>query len=129
MSEIRAFSDLNMDFIAHPLTGNVTPLDNIDSIAQSIRTIFKLRSGDIPFAPNKWVGLESYLFEPIDSATGAVIAKRIEWMIQQLEPRVLLYKVQVTPTDDETGYEITVTYRIRALNTDVSVTEFFTRVR
>ena len=129
MAQIKAHTDLNLNFIAHPLTGNVNPLVNIDSIKTAIKNLFLLNPYDIPFNPDAYANMRYYLFEPITRVTAANIEKRIEWLIKTFETRVKLHSVEVLTNEKENGYNITITYRIKALDYEDTVTEFFERVR
>lgn len=65
MAQIILHSDINMDFIPHPLTGNINSKVNIDAIRQSIKNLFLLDAFDIPFEMDIHVNMKRYLFEPI----------------------------------------------------------------
>jgi phage baseplate assembly protein W len=129
VAEFISHSDINLDWYEHPLTGDVPPKTNIAAIQQSIKNIFVLSPYDIPFNANAHSNLKKYLFEPINIITSSNLAKRIEWMIQTYEKRVKLHDVKVEPIDTDDGFNIIVTYKIKALDVEDSVIQFFQRVR
>lgn len=129
MKEIVNFSDIGLEFIPHPLTGNINPKINIDSIRQAIKVLFLLNQFDVPFNPSSFTNMRHYLFENINHLTSANIVKRIEWAIKTYEKRVKFISANVIPYDSDDGFEVTVTYQIRALNITDTLTQQFQRVR
>lgn len=129
MKEIIQYSDIDLRWIPHPLTEDVNPRLNIKSIEQSIENLFFIDKFDIPFDPDAYCNLKKYLFEPITFITAANLGIRIEWMIKKYESRVKVIKVDVIPNDTENGFDITLVYKIRAFNQEISKTYSFQRVR
>lgn len=129
MKELINYSDINLDFIPHPLTGNVIPKINIDSIRQAIKNLFLLEPYDIPFIPYTLTNLRHYLFENFSNIVIANLTKRIEWTISTYEKRVKLHDVKVVPFDSDDGIEVTITYLIKAYNIYDTFVQSFQRVR
>lgn len=129
MKEIINYSDVNLDFIPHPLTGNLNPKINVDSIRQAIKVLFLLNPFDVPFNQNSFVNLRHYLFENINHLTISNLVKRIEWSIKSYEKRVKFISAKVVPYDSDDGFEVTVTYQIKALNITDTFTQQFQRIR
>ena len=129
MAEINLYSDIDLRWYPHPLTGNVVPKYNIDAIKQSISNLFLIDAYDIPFDANAYCNLKKYLFEPITIISALNLEVRVEWMIKRFETRVLLRKTKVIPLDTEDGFDITLTYKIKAFNIEDTTTYYFQRVR
>lgn len=129
MQETIKYSDINLDFVPHPLTGNLYPKTNIDSIRQAIKVLFLLNAYDIPFNESKMVYMESYLFQNITHLTIANLIKRIEWAIKTFEKRVEFISTQVVPLESDDGFDVTVTYKIKALNYVDTFSHVFQRTR
>jgi hypothetical protein len=129
MNEIINYSDINLDFIPHPLTGNISPKTNIESIRQAIKVLFLLNPFDVPFSQSSYVNVRNYLFDNMNHLTVANLVKRIEWSIQTFEKRVKFISAQVVPYDSDDGFEATVTYQIKALNITDIFTQQFQRIR
>lgn len=129
MKEIINYSDVNLDFIPHPLTGNINPKINIDSIRQSIKVLFLLNTFDVPFNQSSFVNLRRYLFDNINHLTASNLVKRIEWTIKTFEKRVKFISAKVVPYDSDDGFEVTVTYQIKAINITDTFTQQFQRIR
>lgn len=129
MKEITNYSDINLDFIPHPLTGNINPKTNIDSIRQAVKILFLLNPFDVPFNQSNFINLRHYLFENMNHLTASNLVKRIEWAIKTFEKRVKFISAKVVPYDSDDGFEVTVTYQIKAINITDTFTQQFQRIR
>lgn len=129
MKEVINFSDINLDFIPHPLTGNINPKTNIDSIRQAVKILFLLNPFDVPFNQSNFINLRHYLFENMNHLTASNLVKRIEWAIKTFEKRVKFISAKVVPYDSDDGFEVTVTYQIKAINITDTFTQQFQRIR
>ena len=123
------YSDLDLSLTVHPMTGDLIPKRNTEAVRRSIRHIFSLEAGDIPFQPDLHAGIKAMLFEPVDSTTAVNIEKRLEWLVKRMEPRAVFKKVQVIPSHDGTGYNISVWFSIKSIMVDDQYTFFIQRVR
>lgn len=129
MKELIHYSDIGMEWVPHPLTGNINPKNNIESIRQSVKNLFLLEPYDIPFIPHTFTNLRYYLFENINNITSANLTKRIEWTLSTYEKRIKLMDVKVVPFASEDGIEVTITYLIKSLNIVDTFIQSFQRVR
>ena len=129
MKEIIQFSDINLAFTPHPLTGDINPKINIESIKQAIKVLFLLNPYDVPFNSSLFTDMNSHLFENINHLTISNMVKRIEWAVKTFEKRVKFISASVVPFDSDDGFEVTVTYQIKALNITETFTQQFQRVR
>ena len=46
------YKDIDLDFIAHPVTGDIVQKTNKDAIKQSLTNLIKMGPHDKPFQPN-----------------------------------------------------------------------------
>lgn len=123
------YSDLDLSFVPHPLTGDLSPKVNLDALKRSIRHLFQLNAFDIPFEPNLKSSLKHYLFETNDHINRAALKKDLVWIVQKLEPRIVLKELTVESTSDGLGFVITVTYANRSLNQEDSFSFTIEKVR
>jgi phage baseplate assembly protein W len=126
---IKKYTDLSLDFKPHPLSGDVTPKVNIDAIKQSMRIIISLDTFDIPFNPGAKSSLKRFLFEDLNVVTKSGLVKRLEWLIKTYEKRVILHDIKIIPFRSDDGFDITITYKIKALNVDDAFNYSFQRIR
>ncbi len=123
------YSDLDLSFKPHPLTGDLMPRTNANAIKRSLMTAFEMDKFDIPFDSTKQSNLKRLLFEPVSQTTEISIRKDIEWVFKNMEPRVKLLSVDVDADHLGKGYNITVTYQIKSLMIEDGFTFFAERIR
>jgi len=89
-----------------------------EDIRQAVRLILETEQGERVMRPDFGAGLQSLVFEPLNTTTMALVRNRVEQALITWEPRIDLNEVRVT-TDEVTRnrLNIEVTYRIRATNT------------
>lgn len=88
-----------------------------DDIRQAIRIIMGTNPGERIMRPDFGVGLNKFVFEPINVTTLALIKTRVQTALVDWEPRITVENVTVTVDRDERNkLLIDVTYRVRATN-------------
>lgn len=123
------YTDFDLKMEPNDFTNDIPPLVNTQAVKRSIRHLFMLNKYDIPFNLTGNNMLKSMLFEPVLGVTAGNIQSQAEWLIKNYEPRVQLKKVEVNVTPDESGYEITVYFRVISLNLEDRIDIFLQRVR
>lgn len=125
----RLYSDFNLNFKPHPLTGDLQMKYNEDSIKQSVYNLIMLNRYEKPFRPEISSEVRDLLFEPMNNGTAIAIRSKIEFILKQFEPRIKLEDVIVEPAFEKQRYDITIKYTI--INTLSSVEQkiFLQRVR
>ena len=125
----RKFSDFNLDFTPHPVTGDITKKLNENAIAQSIRNLLLTSFYERPFKPSLGSNLKKFLFEPIDNVTTSIIQDSIFQTLTNYEPRVIIQSVVANPNYEEDRYDVTVTFFVRNTVEPLSINFFLYRVR
>lgn len=125
----RLYSDIDLNFNAHPASADVTKKIDINAIKQSLTTILKTRQYERHFVPEFGAGLNALLFEPIDYITTNLIKQKIRLAIANFEPRVGLLNLDVIPQEEENRYEITLTFTVVGLPDPIVYTTFLKRLR
>ena len=46
----QVFSDLNLNFVVHPITGDVTKLTNVEAVKRSVRNLINTNFYERPFS-------------------------------------------------------------------------------
>lgn len=94
VSSENIYSDLNLSFTPHPITGDITRKTDVDAVKRSVRNIVSTNSYERPFKPNFGVNLRNKLFELDTSVFGkGRVANNIARQIEIHEPRVRNVKV------------------------------------
>jgi phage baseplate assembly protein W len=105
-------SDLDLNFLIHPVRKDISKKVNEDAIKTSLKNLVRTKYYDRLFDPNKGCGIHNLLFENMIPATTIAIEKSIEDVIYNYEPRVELLEVQVIPTPSQNLYDITIFFAI-----------------
>jgi phage baseplate assembly protein W len=100
------WSDLDMDFTAHPNTNKLVLKKDADAVINSVKNLLLINHYEKPFHPEIGSNLTKQLFEPVDVPTSLRIKQSIQDTINNFEPRVLISSLDVDPKEDENGYRI-----------------------
>tara|TARA_B100001113_G_C20946747_1_gene551284 strand:- start:430 stop:855 length:426 start_codon:yes stop_codon:yes gene_type:complete len=127
-SKINAFkdeySDLDVMFIAHPISGDVAIKKDSDAVKRSVRNILLTNNYERPFKPNFGANLRARLFELNDFGMKDLIVSDIQEALVALEPRIRNVRCRIVDSDDN-NINITVFYTIingnRSTQTDVKI--------
>ena len=106
------YKDLDLDFIAHPVTGDVVQKANKESIKQSVRNLIYMGRFDKPFQPQINSGVIGLLFEPASPLVEIELRKSINEILSSHEPRIILLNVDILNNVRTDSYDITITYQI-----------------
>lgn len=116
----RIFSDLDLNFTPHPVTGDITRRLDEAAIKQSVRNLLQIRHYEKPFHSEIGSPLIELLFEPLTPITGLMVKRAIIDLISNFEPRVNLIDVEVISSDDNNSLYVSITYKI--VNTERPLT-------
>ncbi len=132
--EKKKFSDLDLNFIPHPDTGDIVPLRDHRAIARSVRNVVLYNFYEKPFKPQFGGNILSQLFENSTPQTRSIIKNQIEYAIKNFEPRVNVIGVSIRDTKDHVDLdkntlEVTIIFVILGESTPIEVSFFLQRVR
>ena len=113
----RAFKDFSLSFYMLTVTNDITAIKNSDAIRRSIRNIVQTVPSERFFNPDFGSEVKSSLFEFVDIGTASVLESQIRIAIENFEPRVTNYTVEVNPRPDLNSFEVTVFFQIVGLDT------------
>lgn len=125
----RIYSDIDLNFEAHPITKDITKLTGTAAIIGSLKNLFSTSFFERLFQPYIGCNLKQILFEPIDAGTTTRIRTEIELTIKNFEPRVELTNLNITPNYDDHRYDITMTFYIVNNPNPITINFFLERVR
>jgi len=120
VSKTRTFSDLDFNFTAHPVTGDITRRYDENAIKSSIKHLLLTRHFERPFHSEIGSPIRQILFEPASPMTTVMLKRAIEDVITNFEPRVTLIEVVVFDNIDNNEVAITVVFKIK--NTTAPIT-------
>lgn len=123
------YSDLDLNFIAHPTTGDVVRKTGVDAIKRSLRNLILTNYYDRPFRPGIGSNAQKLLFENANPLTANFLKDAIEEVIKNYEPRVNLTGLQVQFDPDNNGYNVNLAFIILNRLQPVVTTIFLERIR
>jgi hypothetical protein len=121
---VRKITDLDFDFVPHPISGDIVLLKDADAVKRSIRNLMLTGQYERLFQPNMGANLKQLLFEPITPLTQHSIELAIKDTIVAYEPRVKIISLSVNVAPDENGYSVVLLFAIDQLS-DVTTVDFF----
>jgi phage baseplate assembly protein W len=129
MQVSRTYKDIDLNFTAHPVTGDLAKKVGEDAIIQSVFNLLSFAKYEKLFQPRIYSSLKAHLFEPIDNITSSAIGNEIRNVINNWEPRVELTEVNVSPDYDMNGYNVSLSFFITNQTNPITVSLFLERVR
>lgn len=123
------YTDLNLAFQRHPLTGDVLLANDAEAIKKSIRNLVSYDEYDAPFQPDKGGNVRGLLFENFGPITTDYLRSKLLELIEKYEPRVKVDEVTVFQKPDQNRLDVTIEYTIVDLNRTESITVFVERTR
>lgn len=123
------YSDLDLDFIPHPTTGDVVRKTGNDAIKRSIRNLLLTNFYDRPFRSYLGSNAQKLLFDNASPLTAKFLKDAIKQTIENYEPRVKLNEINVNFDYDNNGYDVTLQYVILNKQEPVTASMFLERIR
>ena len=108
----RQYSDLDLFFGKNSLGFDINKVTDIQAVKRSVRNLVLLNQFEKPFQPQIYAGVRELLFENMTQVTAIVIARKIEDVINNFEPRVRLNSVKCYPNYDKNAYDVTVGFYV-----------------
>ena len=126
---VKQYRDLDL-FFSKKSNKDVYKVTDIEAVKRSVRNLVLLNSYEKPFHPEIAGDVRGLLFENMTPLTSAVIARKIQDVIENFEPRARLTGVQAIPDFDRNLYEVTVYFYVVNAPTElVEVTQLLERLR
>lgn len=123
----RTFSDLDLNFIANPATGDVSKKYDVNAIKQSVKNLVMTNHYERLFHPEIGSQITSLLFEPFSPLLQAMLEQAIINTITNFEPRVRLLNIDVSLNPDNYTVFVSITFTI--VNTETPLVVDFTLQR
>lgn len=106
------FSDLDIGFVAHPITQQLTRKTNREAVRQSVKSLILTDFYERPFKSDIGCGIRRYLFELFTPATKQSMQNAVREVISNYEPRAELIEVLVEDRPDLHAVTISVAFYI-----------------
>ena len=126
----RQYSDLDLFFTKKTVGNDVNKVTDIQAVKRSLRNLINLNTFEKPFHPEISGGVRELLFENMTPMVAAVLARKIEDVIQNFEPRCRLVSVRALPDLDRNIYNVSIEfYVINAPTELVDLSVMLERIR
>mgnify|MGYP001168919648 CR=1 FL=1 len=109
---VRQYSDLDLFFTKKVVGSDINKITDIQAVKRSLRNLINLNEFEKPFHPEISGGIRDMLFEPMSPIVAAVLARKIEDVIKNFEPRCRLVSVRSLPDFDRNIYNVTIEFYV-----------------
>ena len=107
----KSFSDLDIDFTANPVTGDVVKVKDANSVKRGIKNILLTENTERLFQPQIGSGLKNLLFEQMTDITTQLLEDEVRSAIDAWEERATVLSLVVTAEEELNRYRVAVTFR------------------
>ena len=125
----RSWTDLDLDFTAHPVTKDIVLKKDVEAVKRSIRNLILTNKYERPFQPAIDGGVTRHLFELATPHTIHNIESAIRNCIYNYEPRAEVLDVFVSGDLDNNGFQVSISFRVINTPDPVTVELFLERLR
>jgi phage baseplate assembly protein W len=123
------YSDLDLDFMINPITGDINKKKGSDAVKRSIRNLIFSNFYERPFKSYVGSNVPRLLFDNVDIITASSMEDALIRLINTFEPRVQLTNVKVYADIDNHGFNIVLEYIILNTETPATFNLFLERIR
>jgi phage baseplate assembly protein W len=109
---VRQYSDLDLFFTKKTVGSDVNKVTDIQAVKRSVRNLILLNAFEKPFHPELSSGVRDMLFENMTPVVAVVLARQIEDVIVNFEPRVRLVGVRAIPDFDRNIYNVSIEFYV-----------------
>ena len=125
----RIFSDLDLNFTPHPVTGDLVRKYDENAVKQSIKNLIMTRHYERPFHSEMGSPIRELLFDLITPVTALMVRRAIIDLISNFEPRVKLLGVEVIPSEENNSLYVSITFKIVNTESPLSLEFLLERTR
>ena len=109
---VRQYTDLDLFFGKKSSNSDVQEITDVKAVKRSIRNLVLLNHYEKPFHPEIASGVRDMLFELMTPVTATILARKIEDVINNFEPRARLVGVTAIPLLDKNAYEVSIEFYV-----------------
>lgn len=129
ISPSRDYSDLDLNFVAHPVKKDVNKNTGVQAVINSVKNLLLTGHYEKPFHPEIGSNIRKMLFEPLDAIVATNLQREIEETLSNYEPRVRVRKIIVSPNYDKNGFNVYLEFNVLNRTEPITINFFLSRVR
>ncbi len=123
------YQDLDFDFTANPITGDVAKVKNVTSVKRGINNILLTENSERLFQPEVGSGLKNLLFEPMTNLTAQLLEDEVRSAIDAWEDRAQVININVIAEEEYNRYRVAVVFRLMTDTTEQQTEVLLSRER
>ena len=108
------YTDFDISFDTHPVSGDILLKTDRNAIKNSVKNLVLTQLNERPFEPSFGTRVLALLFAMMDDAN--IMEYEIRKFLEINEPRIYNVSVEIKPTQSQRQVEIRIVYTIRNLN-------------
>ena len=109
---VRQYRDLDLFFTKKSGSNDISKITDIEAVKRSIRNLVLINFYEKPFHPEIGSSIRDILFEHMTPVTSVVLARKIEDVIENFEPRCRLVSVRAIPDYDRNAYNVSIEFYV-----------------
>ena len=116
---VRQWRDLDLFFQKKASTRDVNKVTDVQAVKRSVRNLVLMNHFEKPFHPEIGSGVRGMLFELMTPITAVILARHVEDVVENFEPRARLVGVRADPDLDRNVYDITIEFYVVNVPTEL----------
>jgi len=125
----RIFSDLDLNFVANPITGDIYKKYNENAIKAAIKHLVLTNHYEKPFHPEIGSNARGLLFELPDPQVSMMLSRTISTVIAAHEPRVDVIRVVIKNLANDNALGVAIIFKIKNTSTPLVLDFILARER
>ena len=125
----KEYRDINLDFTANPVTGDIASVKDTVSVKRGIRNVLLTENFERLFNPELGSGIKNLLFEQMTPITEQRLQDEVASAINAWEQRAEILSINVISEDDFNRYRVQVRFRVINTLEEEQVDVFLARER
>jgi phage baseplate assembly protein W len=123
------YSDLDLDFMINPITGDINKKKGNDAVKRSIRNLIFTSYYERLFNSSLGSDVPRLLFDNVDVITASLLEDALGRLINTYEPRVEITRLNVYADIDNHGFNVQLEYVILNTETPATFNLFLEKIR
>ena len=123
------YSDIDLSFLSHPITGKLTRKINREAVKQSVKSLIMTDFFERPFKSDIGCGIRALLFENFHPAITQQMETAIKEVISNYEPRAVIHSVNIQARPDHHELNVSIVFFVTNDPEPISLNVLLERVR
>ena len=123
------YSDIDLSFLSHPITGKLTRKINREAVKQSVKSLILTDYYERPFKSDIGCGIRALLFENFHPAIIQQMDDAIREVISNYEPRAVIHSIDIQANPDQHELNVSIVFFVTNDPEPISLNVLLERVR